>query len=358
MFGQNQEKALTDDEIQELLFGDKSDLDVDSDSGDEAEKFQPESALHSEESSPITKARNTRRVLDFEIYQGATTPISSEHKDLEISGGIVKRLAETMPPWEDCVLCFNRFFTSVPLIDRLLKQGMFGHGTVMTNRIRTTLKSDKELLADGRGSSHEKVSADGKMVVVKWMDTRPVSTWRLVREDDTQVVSAHYLDVLGIKIGYDTLGADANKSQPVGFLECLEKWWRYNLLLAELVAPADTPRSKKAATTPIAEPSTLPPVADTSLPMGLALESEPALPGDLPGEERDKDEAVQTDITMADIQAMQAEHGSLACNLYTVEQQNQHLNTASQALDTDNEMMASELCFLAAQKAQLEVTDA
>ncbi|KAH8023791.1 hypothetical protein HPB51_017161 [Rhipicephalus microplus] len=107
------------------------------------------------------------RVLYFEIYQGATIPIPSEHKDFGISGGIVMRLAETMPPWEDCVLCFDRFFTSVPLIERLLKQGMFGHGTVMTNRIRTTLKSDKELLADGRGSSHEKVSADGKMVVVK-----------------------------------------------------------------------------------------------------------------------------------------------------------------------------------------------
>ncbi|KAH9378715.1 hypothetical protein HPB48_006099 [Haemaphysalis longicornis] len=43
-------KALTEDEIQELLFGDESDFDVDSDSGDEAEQFQPESALHSEES--------------------------------------------------------------------------------------------------------------------------------------------------------------------------------------------------------------------------------------------------------------------------------------------------------------------
>ncbi|KAL3247731.1 hypothetical protein MRX96_056808 [Rhipicephalus microplus] len=38
----------------------------------------------------------------------------------------------------------------------------------------------------------------------------------------------------------------------------------------------------------ISEPSTLPPVADTSLPMGLALESEPAIPGDLPDEEHDK----------------------------------------------------------------------
>ncbi|KAL3225669.1 hypothetical protein MRX96_025704 [Rhipicephalus microplus] len=332
-----------------------------------------------------------------------------------------------------------------------------------------------------------------------------MSTWRLVREDDTQVVSTHYLDVLGIKIGYDALGADANKTAAVreendaftvsticDFIEPMQyerveatdysvsfgvtsrldsylyrptSLWHFSgqcgstltamlnehvFFLMQILTVAfgehalalenapirlDSPaaavreendaftvsticdfiepmqyerveatdysvsfgvtsrldsylyrptslwhfsgqcgstltampnehvfflvqRSKKAATTPIAEPSTLPPVADTSLPMGLALESEPALPGDLPGEERDKDEAVQTDITMADIQAMQAEHGSLACNLYTVEQQNQHLNTASQALDTDNEMMASELCFLAAQKAQLEVTDA
>ncbi|KAH8008711.1 hypothetical protein HPB51_003358 [Rhipicephalus microplus] len=200
----NHQKALTDDEIRELLFGDESDLDVDSDSGDEAEKFQPDAALHSEESDENEdSSRRTQlrqyvrgkpnptglksfvladrlgRVLDFEVYQGATTPIPSEHKDLGISGGIVMRLAETMPLLEDCVLCFHRFFTSVPLIERLLKQGMFGHGTVMTNRIRTTLKSDKELLADGHGSSHEKVSTDGKMVVVKWMDT----SWLNYKED-------------------------------------------------------------------------------------------------------------------------------------------------------------------------------
>ncbi|XP_065280715.1 piggyBac transposable element-derived protein 3-like [Dermacentor albipictus] len=115
------------------------------------------------------------RVLDFEIYQGATTPIPTEHKDLGIGGGIVMRLADSMPRGNDCVLCFDRFFTSVPLIERLLEKEMFGHGTVMTNRVKTALKSDKELLAEGRGSSHEKVSADGKLVVVKWMDTRSVT---------------------------------------------------------------------------------------------------------------------------------------------------------------------------------------
>lgn len=58
------------------------------------------------------------------------------------------------------------------MIKRLLEKGMFGHGTVMKNRNKTSLKFDKELLAKGHGSSQETVSADGKMVVVKWMDTR------------------------------------------------------------------------------------------------------------------------------------------------------------------------------------------
>lgn len=80
-------------------------------------------------------ADSTGRVLDFEIYQGATTRIPSEHKDLGIGGGVVMRLSETMPRDEGRVLCFDRYFTSVPLIERLLTYGTFGHGTVMNNRI-------------------------------------------------------------------------------------------------------------------------------------------------------------------------------------------------------------------------------
>lgn len=44
-------ETLTNEEIQELLFGAETDLDVDSDSGDEAKQFQLESVLHSKESS-------------------------------------------------------------------------------------------------------------------------------------------------------------------------------------------------------------------------------------------------------------------------------------------------------------------
>lgn len=42
---------------------------------------------------------------------------------------------------------------------------------------------------------------------------RPIDTWQIVRGDDTQVVSDHYLDVLAVKLGYDALGAEANESK-------------------------------------------------------------------------------------------------------------------------------------------------
>ncbi|KAH6935592.1 hypothetical protein HPB50_007003 [Hyalomma asiaticum] len=93
-------------------------------------------------------------------------------------------------------------------------------------------------------------------------------------------------------------------------------------------------RRRKATTTTTGVPSTLSPAADTSMPMDLALDGEPSLAGDSPDEERYKDETVQTDLTMADLQAMRAENERLTCNLYSVEQ---HLSTASQALDTDNQ---------------------
>ncbi|KAL1468256.1 hypothetical protein MTO96_025564 [Rhipicephalus appendiculatus] len=43
--------------------------------------------------------------------------------------------------------------------------------------------------------------------------TRRMDTWQIVRGDDTQVVSDHYLDVLAVKLGYDALGAEANESK-------------------------------------------------------------------------------------------------------------------------------------------------
>ncbi|KAL1426852.1 hypothetical protein MTO96_017930 [Rhipicephalus appendiculatus] len=94
------------------------------------------------------------------------------------------------------------------------------------------------------------------------------------------------------------------------------------------------------------------------MPMDLVPESGPTLPDDSPDEEPCKDLTVQTDLTMADLQAMQEENEKLTCSLHSVEQQKQHLSTASQALDTDNQRLTNELRLLAAEKEKLEVTEA
>ncbi|KAL1418793.1 hypothetical protein MTO96_025678 [Rhipicephalus appendiculatus] len=79
------------------------------------------------------------------------------------------------------------------------------------------------------------------------------------------------------------------------------------------------------------------------MPMDLVPESGPTLPDDSPNEEPCKDVTVQTDLTMADLQAMQEENEKLTCSLHSVEQQKQHLSTASQALDTDKQRPPSGL---------------
>ncbi|KAL1479996.1 hypothetical protein MTO96_051403 [Rhipicephalus appendiculatus] len=61
--------------------------------------------------------------------------------------------------------------------------------------------------------------------------------------------------------------------------------------------------------------STLPAAADASTPMDLVPESGPT-PDDSPDEEPCKDVTVQTDLTMADLQALQVENEKLTCNLH------------------------------------------
>ncbi|KAL1480000.1 hypothetical protein MTO96_051398 [Rhipicephalus appendiculatus] len=104
-------------------------------------------------------------------------------------------------------------------------------------------------------------------------------------------------------------------------------------------------------------PSTLPAAADASMPMDLVHESGPTFPDDSPDKEPCKNVTVQTDLTMADLQAMQVENEKLACSLHSVEQQKRHFSTASQALDTDNQRLDKELCLLAAQNEKLEATE-
>ncbi|XP_049520473.1 uncharacterized protein LOC125944195 [Dermacentor silvarum] len=92
--------------------------------------------------------------------------------------------------------------------------------------------------------------------------------------------------------------------------------------------------------------------------MDLAAECGPTLPSGSLDEGLYEDATVQTELTMADLQTIQAENERLTCSLPSVVQQKEHLKTVSQTLDTDNQRLAEELRLLAAEKEELEITEA
>ncbi|KAH7939080.1 hypothetical protein HPB52_005433 [Rhipicephalus sanguineus] len=66
----------------------------------------------------------------------------------------------------------NRYFTTIPLLDELLKKGIDGTGTIMANRVRSVrFRSDSEMK---QGDLVELNRNDEKVAIVKWKDSRTV----------------------------------------------------------------------------------------------------------------------------------------------------------------------------------------
>lgn len=115
---------------------------------------------------------STGLMLDFEIYQGELTKFSN--KSLGVGAAVILRLTETVP--KKSSVYFDRYFTSIPLLLELKTLGIFGTGTLNTNRFKkaTVMKSDRSMK---RGDSEELIgSANGKklIVITKWKDNKAV----------------------------------------------------------------------------------------------------------------------------------------------------------------------------------------
>ncbi|XP_065365596.1 piggyBac transposable element-derived protein 3-like [Calliphora vicina] len=107
-------------------------------------------------------------VLDFEIYQGKTTPLPCSN--LGLGPGFVLRLAETLP--EGSKLFFDRYFTTIPLLQALLKRGIYATGTIMRNRIKNVHFTNEKHMK--RGDMEEFCHSEDNIVVVQWKDSKSV----------------------------------------------------------------------------------------------------------------------------------------------------------------------------------------
>ncbi|XP_049331648.1 piggyBac transposable element-derived protein 3 [Astyanax mexicanus] len=116
-------------------------------------------------------------VLDFDIYQGADALLEQVEQpgDLGLGGLVIDRLSQTLHPNTN-IYC-DRFFTSIQVMEHMMKKQMHVTGTVMKNRVNAAvqkLPTDKTMKKDGRGTSAQVTTEDGKICVVKWYDNKPV----------------------------------------------------------------------------------------------------------------------------------------------------------------------------------------
>jgi len=117
-------------------------------------------------------------VLDFRIYAGKETfaDVPVKNEKLGLGGRAVVCLTQTVP--KASAIFFDRYFTSITLIEELLKQGIFCTGTIMKNRIQSVgkkLRGDKELMKDPRGTSDAVKDPNNEICLVKWFDNKPVT---------------------------------------------------------------------------------------------------------------------------------------------------------------------------------------
>lgn len=113
---------------------------------------------------------------DFDVYQGKGGNNAKEKSQLGIGGDVVMKLCEPLPEKVNFLIFADNFFTSMPLIERLLAKGIYYTGTVRKNRLsKCELATDKVLAKKGRGSYDYRVESNTNTVCLKWQDTKAVS---------------------------------------------------------------------------------------------------------------------------------------------------------------------------------------
>lgn len=108
-----------------------------------------------------------------DICQGATDP-DKEWSEVGVSGGVLK-LTSTFPTGTNHKVFIDNYFTSLPPLEHLQQKGIYYIGTIRMNRIpNCSMKDEKDLMKQGRGSTDYRVNRNN-VIVVRWCENKPAN---------------------------------------------------------------------------------------------------------------------------------------------------------------------------------------
>lgn len=116
---------------------------------------------------------------DFDIFAGEqTNKMPDNCPSLTTSSNMVIKMAHTIPRQQNYKIFFDNWFTSLPLMVYLHKEGILPLGTARLNRITgLIMPNEKEFKKQGRGSMCEKTTIidNVKISAVSWFDNKVVT---------------------------------------------------------------------------------------------------------------------------------------------------------------------------------------
>lgn len=113
-----------------------------------------------------------------EIESGKENVVNPGEPDLGASSNVVMRLARIIPRHMNYRLYFDNYFTSIPLLGYLAKEGILSLGTIRRNRIPNSKLPDEKLFKkQPRGASVEYVANVNSVdiSVTSWRDNKIVN---------------------------------------------------------------------------------------------------------------------------------------------------------------------------------------
>lgn len=113
----------------------------------------------------------------MEPYQGKSTKISEEYKELGLGASVVLEYSNVLDALqkEPYHLYFDNFFTSLHLLEELENKGMKGTGTVRENRLqKCPLLDNTSMKKKERGCYDYRMSQNKNILICKWHDNSVV----------------------------------------------------------------------------------------------------------------------------------------------------------------------------------------